>query len=588
MISTSDEIQNYIVGTNSSPRNVAEAKRQGIVSPNEELLGIFDGVLYEAGNKRIGGLALNDFLIVTDQNITLWARDQYRDIVDRFPLSHVFVLERKQKDSQHAFVKLGLALPDTSADALDKAELIQLTFDLVPLDDLELLAGVIDVLGCAHRDLIKGGAKQEDCYRAARVLFSQVFLSKMMASASKPGRETMGRTYDLHNEPLVEIIEDSEAEALMTPLSRLDKLDSFNTRYEPQAPRQQGRLQYEPPTQAQARLYQPKPENQGYFATSASGQAPQIEQELRWLGGAGNPPSGQKRGNPNANRDNSQLPPGVRLKEDLSNSDAFYFVNRAGRSVFDGLDKLRKEAEAKNAGLLPLLNAARESGMNIRDITEFVMAANELLDTIGHNPAARELAMMFAGKMLNDNNGKLKQTMQAASALRSNKGPVQVENAEEPAPVAPAPRPGRVKVERRSKPQPVLEVEDGGSEVSNLTASQTDLSVAAEAPVLNLQAEPASNLQEESRPIGGSQTRLPDVDLDSEPFREAALVSSTASQTKIFEPEMAAKPPRHRLTIRSSNVTAGAADGGGLDIKDDAGSVRASLDLAAPSGPDLN
>ncbi len=589
----------YFVGTNSTPRHVAEAQRQGIVNANETLLGIFDGIFYEAGNKRIGGIALNDFLVITDHALTIWARDQYRDYVDRFPLSHTFVGERKQKDSLHGTLKLALVLPDVSVEELDGAERIEITFDFVPIADLELIAGLIDVLGSAHRDLIVGGAGEEDRYRASQVLFAQVFLSKFIKESAptqtkprQPGNIVTGPLSAPFDEPLVQIIDDDEAEAFMTPLSRLDSLESFN-RAHPNSPssrpafapdsRPSSRPLYNEAFDAResTRFYSAAPEsNQGYYAGSSNGQASLIEQELRWLNN-GTAPASRNRGarreqEREVTNNSTSSAPGARLRDELNNSEALYVLGRAGRAMLDNVEKLRREAESKSSNLVPFLSSIRDSGMNLRDLTEFLLAANDLLDTVGKNPAARELALMFASRAMGDV-GKMK-----PQAPAKNK-----RGLEDEAPAAPVRSGARVKVERRKKDKPLVEVEDVPADE---VLMQADLADAAEFTTLGSQTKIIDEPDAEVSPIvapkqdesdsmlrySGSQTKIVE---SQESF---SLAASTAKRMDVSPPP---KPGRHRLTIRSSN--AGAADSG---PGEETGHLKTetAVNFSAPSGPDLN
>jgi hypothetical protein len=77
-------------------------------------------------------------------------------------------------------------------------------------------------------------------------------------------------------------------------------------------------------------------------------------------------------------------------------TEGVYMLARVGRTAWDGFNKLAKEAEAK---ALPPLQSLRDSGMNLKEVTEFITAANGLLETVGRNPAAKELAMAFLNKM---------------------------------------------------------------------------------------------------------------------------------------------------------------------------------------------
>lgn len=554
---TSGKVEDYLVGTNSNPRYVAEARYRGIVGPGETLLGIFDGVFYDSANKRIGGIALSDFLVITDRAVITWARDQYRDYVDRFPLSNAFVVERKAKDSLQGTLKLGLVLPEVEPEELDEGEKLELVFDLVPLPDLEPAANLIEVLGNAHRDLIKGGAGEEDRYRAARVIFSQVFLSKYEEEAAKAVRPPE-RSYQVEQEFSPGYADDE----MMTPLSRLDRLGGFEQNAEwarsdysdyydsPPPPARQPRVltynnAYERGNQVQ--FYRAEPDlTQGYYSSSASGQAAQIEQEIRWLNQA--TPVKTRGARRQLEREAAAAPvpsaPGARLRDELNSSEALFVLGRSARAVFDNLGKLRQEAETKGINLVPFLSNLRDSGMNIRDLTEFLLAANDLLDTVSRNPAARELAVMFANRAMGEGKKGAAAKPEARTErgpAKAERGPVKVEEADGP---EVAPRPTRVKVERRKKPEPVPLEE------------------------VELEVEPVA--QEVDFTRRGSQTKI--IEDVEEPAEE------------VLAPPPPPRPVKHRLAVRGGN-TAGAADGGPVD---EPVPLQPEVDLATPRGPDLN
>ena len=358
--------------------------RQQIVAPGERLLGFFDGIFFEPDGKRIGGLALHDYLIVTDRHLTLWARDQFKDYVDRFPLAASFVRSSEQKDMLHGTLHLACQLPTDSLSAeLDEPNEIEITFDFVPLADLKQIAELIELVGNVHRDLEAGGAGEKDRYQATWLLFNQVFVGgpapvEVNFTADSP---TAGPASD---EPLVEIVEGDALDDLMTPLSRLDKLDGDKPRRSASPPQPISLPRREPT-----------------FAPSDEGgsELERIEAELRWLNAPGQPTSKAAR---SSGADVSgSVAPGARLKQDL-NPEGLYNIGRAGRAAWDGLNKLKQEAESKaearGANILPMLNSLRESGMNLKDVTEFVVAINGLLDTLNHSPAAYELAMNFVSR----------------------------------------------------------------------------------------------------------------------------------------------------------------------------------------------
>ncbi len=390
---------NFFMGTNANGKHLEEALRQGIIAPGERLLGFFDGVFFDHEGKRVGGMALHDYLLVTDRHLILWARDQFKDYVDRFPLSHAFVRHSAPKDMLHGTVKFGLVLPHIADNAINEGEAIEITFDLVPLADFKQVCEVVEVGGNVHRDLIAGGASEADRWKATWVLFNQVFVGSGTVSELKPDSgPARSKTATFDEEPLFEIVEGAALDDLMTPLSRLDNLDG-PARPRPARPAPSLR-------QSQTSTTRPKSSSTstGYGAADGGGSTAELEAELRWL--HGDPQTGYSASStrpPKSGADRSSVGPGTRLKQDLNmNPENLYRVSRAGRAAWDGLDKFRREAEAKfearGANVLPMLNTLKESGMNLKDITDFVVAINGLLDTVNRSPAARDIAMTFLSR----------------------------------------------------------------------------------------------------------------------------------------------------------------------------------------------
>jgi len=371
-----------IVGTNCKMAHIEEAIRQKIIGPDEMLLAIFDGIFFDDNSKRVGGFALNDFLIITNNRLTLWARDKSKDYVDYFPLSHAFVTNKEPKDSIQGTIKLELALPDVNViEEIRPENKITVLFDFVPLPDLEIVANMITVFGCAHRDMIAGGASPEDREKTVEILCQKLFVSQLKTAEPEAPAKAPVNAHQRMEEPDYEIVEDDEAEleGLMTPLSRLDRLDNFNKRG-PIAPAARS-------NQPVSRLYGP--------SEPVAETRPQHQEEFQWLNGDRSmrqPPMTKAARQRRGLEPTEAKAPKSRLQESV-NADSIYTITRVGRAAWDGLEKLRREAESKVS-----LQALRENGMSLNEMTDFVKAINELLDTIGRNPAARDLAMTFLAK----------------------------------------------------------------------------------------------------------------------------------------------------------------------------------------------
>jgi hypothetical protein len=402
---------NFLMGTNSNGKHLEEAIRQQILLPGERLLGFFDGIFFDADGQRVGGLALNDYLLVTDRHVTLWARDQFKDFVDHFPLSHAFIRGSDQKDMLHGTLRLGLVptnVPDAQVAEGEIPQEIPIAFDFVPIADLRQLCDLIEVSGNVHRDMIVGGAGEPDRWKATWMLFNQVFVgikksSRPAAPSGYAPAPTPARpVYDPTNhvapdyEPEVEFVEGDELDDFMTPLSRLDSLDSSRPR----------------PAKSAAQPVAPMPRQDmrnTYGAADSGGDdydnmtpAEENQDGAEWLLNmvAQNQQGQGQPGLPTA-------PNGRRVPE--MQPEGLYNIGRAGRAAWDGLDKLRREAESRFESrgnvVLPFLHSMRDNGFNLRDITDFVVAVNGLMNTVNHSPAARELLMNFINRSAFANGG---------------------------------------------------------------------------------------------------------------------------------------------------------------------------------------
>ncbi len=383
--SPADKI-NFFMGTNATGKHLEEAMRQGIIDPGERLLGFFDGIFFDSNGKRIGGLALHDYLIVSDRRITLWARDQFKDFVDHFDLAQSLVVESHQKDALHGTIQFNFSLATSEEEKATELEPLELTFDFVPLADLKQIAEIVEVAGNVHRDLEAGGVGEKDRWQATWVLFNKVFVNNQRPNL-RGGISQFPRAAETYKpEPTRPAAREDALDDLMTPLSRLDNLDgSSPRRVSPQ------------PAPAFAPRHKPTGYSSGFSENQETEQDnDEIEADLQWFGGTGPGPGarGYRTGA-------GQPGPGTRLKQDMT-PEGLYSIGRAGRAAWDGIDKVRREAEsrfeAKGSNVLPMLNTLRESGMNLKDISEFVTAINGLLETLNNSPAAYELAMNFINR----------------------------------------------------------------------------------------------------------------------------------------------------------------------------------------------
>ncbi|MEI7554102.1 hypothetical protein [Candidatus Chlorohelix sp.] len=513
-----------LVGTNSKWHHIQQAYQLGIIDPDDIVLGFFDGVVFDEAGKRVGGLALSDFMLITNTRVTLWMRDQIKDYVDHFPLSHVFVAEKSQKDLLHGTLRLTLLLPDV--DLINKTKepsKVILSFDFIPLPDLSLIADMLDVLGSAMRDMVEGGAGLTDRVQAILILFQKVFVSKFqqLDSAQNAGLRTtngFANTSASNTTQFGNFAADGATgdgfNAGMTPLRRLDGFDAPDSQMgnqPPAPPKSTNGYGYSNPNEA--RLFQTgeTPAYSPYNQESPYAKNPNPPNEMNWANGqqSASPRFGgggrQRRGAGDAGQGDyqSQTPQGDIPPESI------YMMGRVARTAWDGLSKMRQEAESRAA---PALQSLRNSGFNLKEMTEFLTAANGLMETVSKNPAARELAMAF----INKSTGGL----QFGNSNKSSEEQRTSKNENDDANKAPSlrsvPVAGKaLKVERRTsgKPSNITSVHLSDKELKPISVETPETSTSE---IANLSVEQlpdsvkvSANATDESNPETKKVKRLP-------------------------------------------------------------------------------
>jgi hypothetical protein len=151
-------IQPYL-GVNVSPASAEELRHRGLIAEDEVLLALFDGVLLDEQRRRVGGLSLNDYVVLTDQRLITWARGFFSDSVDGFPWSDVDVIDHHTWDPFHGRVLLALRLPPvaprqrriavngSSVDPGSGERVLVNTFDYMPADDVVMMARMVTWIG---------------------------------------------------------------------------------------------------------------------------------------------------------------------------------------------------------------------------------------------------------------------------------------------------------------------------------------------------------------------------------------------------------------------------------------------------------
>lgn len=167
------------LGVNVNAASVEEMRYRGLLEEGETLLALFDGVLLDDQRRRVGGLALSDFVALTDKRVITWARGFFNDTVDSFAWRDVDVVQAETWDPWHGRVTLAFRLPavaprtrriaiNGSTEVPGTGErLIINTLDYMPADDVNTFAQMVGLVG----DQIVAGVSSEELVAA----FSEQF-----------------------------------------------------------------------------------------------------------------------------------------------------------------------------------------------------------------------------------------------------------------------------------------------------------------------------------------------------------------------------------------------------------------------------
>ncbi|MCX7789840.1 MAG: hypothetical protein N2378_04300 [Chloroflexaceae bacterium] len=147
------------LGVNVNAASVEELRYRGLLEEGETLLALFDGVLLDEQRRRVGGLALSDYVALTDRRVVTWARGFFNDTVDGFEWKDVDVVNAETWDPWHGRVTLAFRLPPVaprtrrvvingSAEEPGSGErLVINTLDYMPFDDVSMLAEMVRWVG---------------------------------------------------------------------------------------------------------------------------------------------------------------------------------------------------------------------------------------------------------------------------------------------------------------------------------------------------------------------------------------------------------------------------------------------------------
>jgi len=147
------------LGTNVTPESADELRHRGILEEGELLLAVFDGVLLDENRRRIGGVALSDFIALTDRRLISWARGLFNDTVDSFTWQDVDVAKAETWDPWHGRVIIAFRLAPVAPRSRrivvkgmspvqpESERIVINTLDYMPADDVAPLANMIAWVG---------------------------------------------------------------------------------------------------------------------------------------------------------------------------------------------------------------------------------------------------------------------------------------------------------------------------------------------------------------------------------------------------------------------------------------------------------
>lgn len=121
------------IGKNVERKHVEEFFRYHR-EPDEVVIALFDGIIFDGDGKRVGGLTLHDYVILTDRHFILWARGLQSDVLDRLDYRGVR-LDAKQADTLHGELALEFTPPAVPKPLTARVDLLPI-MDLPALEEL--------------------------------------------------------------------------------------------------------------------------------------------------------------------------------------------------------------------------------------------------------------------------------------------------------------------------------------------------------------------------------------------------------------------------------------------------------------------
>lgn len=121
------------IGKNVERKHIEEFFRYHR-EPDEVVIALFDGIIFDGDGKRVGGLTLHDYVILTDRHFVLWARGLQSDVLDRLDYRGVN-LNAKPADTLHGELALEFTPPAVPKPLTARVDLLPI-MDLPALEEL--------------------------------------------------------------------------------------------------------------------------------------------------------------------------------------------------------------------------------------------------------------------------------------------------------------------------------------------------------------------------------------------------------------------------------------------------------------------
>ena len=155
---------NIYLGRNTEREHIAEfLVRRPMLKSGDEILAVFDCILYEGGGRRLGSLTFHDYAIFTPDALITWGRGLRRSLVDRLPWSDLIIERYGRRTPLEGVIKLRYGAADPTAkrriaiktnggshEGAHASEVAtigtDIYLDLMPLQEVRLCVAMINFL----------------------------------------------------------------------------------------------------------------------------------------------------------------------------------------------------------------------------------------------------------------------------------------------------------------------------------------------------------------------------------------------------------------------------------------------------------